>query len=52
MITRSSTHNQRIERPWRDMNRCCTILYYRRFLENYGILDPLSHVGITLCLFT
>lgn len=44
MITGSSTHNQRIERLWRDMHRSTTILYYRLFyfMEQQGILDPLN----------
>ena len=44
MITGSSTHDQRIERLWRDMHRCCTIMYYRLFyhMENFGLLDPLN----------
>ena len=37
MITGSSTHNQRIERLWRDMHRC---LFYH--MENFGLLDPLN----------
>ena len=36
IITGSSTHNQRIERFWRDSHWCVTQLYYRLFyfLEN------------------
>ena len=46
MITGSSTHNQRIERLWRDVHRCVTILYYRLFycMEQEGSLDPLNQV--------
>ena len=46
MITGSSTHNQRIERLWRDVHRCVTILYYRLFycMEHEGSLDPLNQV--------
>ena len=44
MITGSSTHNQRIERLWRDMHRSVTILYYKLFyfLEHHGLLNPLN----------
>lgn len=44
MITGSSTHNQRIERLWRDMHRSATILYYKLFyfMEYNGLLDCLS----------
>lgn len=42
MITGSSIHNQRIERFWRDMHRCVTVLYYRLFyyLEHQNHLEP------------
>ena len=42
MITGSSIRNQRIERFWRDMHRCVTVVYYRLFyyLEHHGYLDP------------
>ena len=41
MITGCSTHNQRIERLWRDLHCCVTKLFYRLFyfLESHGILD-------------
>ena len=32
MLTGSSTHNQRIERLWRDMHSCVTLLFYKLFL--------------------
>ena len=40
----SSVHNQRIERLWRDMHRCCTQLFYRLFyyLEESNMLNPVS----------
>lgn len=43
-IVGSSVHNQRIERFWRDMHRCVTLLYYRLFyyMEAQGILNPVS----------
>ena len=43
MITGASTHNQRIERLWRDMHKSATILYYKfYFMEQSGILNPLN----------
>ena len=44
MITGSSTHNQRIERLWRDMHRSVTILYYRLFyyMKHHDLLNPLD----------
>lgn len=44
MLVGSSTHNQRVERMWRDMHKCATILYYRLFyfMEQQGLLDPLN----------
>ena len=48
MITGSSTHNQRIERLWRDMHRCVTVVFYRLFyfMEHHGILDPLNEAHL------
>ena len=48
IITGSSTHNQRIERLWRDMHRSVTTLYYRLFyfLETQSLLDPLNEVHL------
>lgn len=47
-ITGRSTHNQRIERLWRDVHRCVTQLYYRLFyhLEDRELLDPLNEVHL------
>jgi len=44
MLTGSSTHNQRIERLWRDMHRSATVLYYRLFyfMEYQGLLEPMN----------
>ena len=38
----SSIHNQRIQRFWRDMHRCVTVLFYCLFyyLEHQNLLDP------------
>ena len=49
MLVRSSVHNQRIERLWRDMHRCVTSMYYRLFyfLEHNELLNPIN----TLHLF-
>ena len=44
MITGSSTHNQRIERLWRDLHKCVTILFYKLFyfMEHHGLLNCLN----------
>ena len=48
VITGTSVHNQRIERPWRDVN--CTIvscfLNIFLFLEGEGVLDPHNEVHL------
>ncbi len=48
VITGSSTHNQCIERLWRDMHRSVTTLYYRLFyfLEHQGLLDSLNEIHL------
>ena len=48
VITGSSTHNERIERLWRDVHRSVTINYAEIFysLEAEGILDALNEVDL------
>ena len=47
-IAGSSTHNQRIERMWRDVFRCVLSTFYALFyhLEDQRILDPLSDIDL------
>ena len=49
IIVGSSTHNQRIERLWRDYHACVTMLYHRLFyfLESQGLLEHTNQV----CLY-
>ena len=48
VITGSSTHNERIERLWRDVYRYVGVLYHDCFrkLEEEGCLDPLNETDI------
>ena len=48
IITGSSTHNQRIERLWRDVYTGVLSLYYSLFvhLEECGVLNPLSSMDL------
>lgn len=48
MITGSSTHNQRIERLWRDVFEGVLSYFYNLFyhMEDEGILDPLNLVHL------
>ena len=48
VITGSSTHNERIERMWRDVYRCVSVLFCDTFreLEDDGDLDVLNEVDM------
>ena len=48
VITGSSTHNERIERLWRDVFRCVGQLFYGTFrsLEDESVLDPLNETDM------
>lgn len=48
MLTGSSTHNQRIERLWRDMHGSVTLLFYKLFyyLEQQDLLNPLDNLNL------
>lgn len=48
IIVGSSVHNQRVERFWRDMHRCVTVLYYRLFyfLEYQNMLNPVDEIHL------
>lgn len=51
VLTGSSTHNQRIERLWRDVYRCVGVLFHDCFhqLEEEGCLDPSNETDM-FCL--
>ena len=54
VITGSSTHNERVERMWRDLGKSVTSIYSSTFslLEEDGILDPLNEVDMFCLHFT
>lgn len=51
VLTGKSTHNERIERMWRDVTRCVSSSFIDTFndLESENMLDPLNEVDI-FCL--
>ncbi len=51
VIVGASTHNERIERLWRDVHRCVLKPFADTFrsMESQGILDPLNEVDV-FCL--
>jgi hypothetical protein len=53
VIVGSSTHNERIERLWRDVNRCVSVLFANLFreMEYDGRLSVLNEVDM-FCLHT
>ena len=53
IITGSSTHNERIERLWRDVHRSVLVTFANEFhqLEADSLLDPLNEVDM-YCLHT
>ena len=51
VLTGRSTHNERVERLWRDVTRCVSTTFIDTFnsLEAEGVLDPLNEVDM-FCL--
>ncbi len=54
VITGSSTHNERIERLWRDVHRCVSVLFADTFrgMQESNILDCLNEVDMFCLHFT
>ena len=48
IITGSSVHNERIERLWRDVNKCVASVFAENFqsFEDNGVLDPNNEVDL------
>ena len=48
VLVGSSTHNQRIERLWRDVFRCVSVMFHTMFtqLEAEGYLNPLNETDM------
>ncbi len=44
VLVGASVHNQRIERLWRDMHQCATVVFYKLFyyMEHHDLLNPLN----------
>ena len=50
VITGSSVHNERVERLWRDVNRCVGSDIFRE-LETNSMLNPLNETDLyTVCI--
>ena len=49
-----STHNERVERLWRDVTRCVSTTFIDKFnsLEAEGVLDPMNEVDMFCLHFT
>ena len=52
VVTGSSTHNERVERLWRDVRRDVTSNFIDTFntLESVGMLDPLMRSIFSVCI--
>ena len=48
VITGSSTHNERVERLWRDVYRCVCVTFHNLFssMEDEGVLNSLNEVDL------
>ena len=54
VVTGSSTHNERIERLWRDVCRCVGVIFHNLFrtMEDEGRLDCLNEVDLYCLHYT
>ena len=48
MITGCSTHNQRIERLWRDMHKSATVMYYNTTKINTFCVKVLAYMKVDI----